>query len=106
MAAATSVVVGPFTVLVGGMSRRAGWAVTKPGAIGFTIVTLSTTAATSAAPAGISTVPPAHTGSPRRVSSRRRGAGSATNSPTASSGASSPVNQPVTSTITWPPFKL
>ena len=76
----------------------------NPGRIGLTIVTLSANAAAFDPTLAISTVPAAHTGSPPRVSSRRRGACSGTNSPSSSTGAPAPVNQPVTSTITWPPL--
>src|SRR4051794_35847489 len=55
IAAATSDAVLPLTVLVGGMSWRAAYAVRYPGRIGLTIVTLSAIAAALGAPFGIST---------------------------------------------------
>jgi hypothetical protein len=105
-AAATSVVVGPLTVLVGGIADRAGCAVTKPGVNGLTIVTLRASADALGATFPISTRFPRQTGSPPRVSISRRGTGSATNNPSPLSAAVSGVNQPVMSTITWPPLRL
>jgi hypothetical protein len=69
-------------------------------------VTFSARAAAFGATFAISVPPAAQIGSPLRVSSSRRGAGSATNRPSVDGGAALAVNHPVMSTTTCPPLRL